>query len=172
MDVYVISADEILWGGLLVAITIGIHGVGMFAILGFTASVKERFAPIESFAAGLAIVVVASLLITLTNLVEVAIWTGFFVWKGAQPSHSVAFYHALLNYTTLQAGYLPQRWHLLEAGLGMAGPLTLAWSTGILYMLAQDFQDTQIRARRRRRLARSGVAPADDAPRPHSEVRE
>jgi len=31
----------------------------------------------------------------------------------------------------------------------MAGLLTVAWSTGILYMLAQDFQDTQLRKRRR-----------------------
>ena len=33
----------------------------------------------------------------------------------------------------------------------MAGLLTVAWSTGILYMLAQDFQDTQLRKRRRKR---------------------
>ena len=59
-------------------------------------------------------------------------------------------YNALLNYTTLQADYLPQHWHLLEALLGMAGLLTVAWSTGILYMLAQDFQDTQLRKRRRK----------------------
>jgi hypothetical protein len=32
----------------------------------------------------------------------------------------------------------------------MAGLLTVAWSTGILYMLAQDFQDTQLRKRRRK----------------------
>ena len=166
MDVYVISAEEILWGGLLVAITMGLHGVGMFSILGFTEAVKERFAPVESFAGGLAIVIVASLLITSTNLVEVAMWALFFLWQGAQPNHRIAFYNALLNYTTLQAGYLPQRWHLLEAGLGMAGLLTLAWSTGILYMLAQDFQDTQIRVRTRRRLARAGKpsGPASQPP--------
>jgi hypothetical protein len=167
MDVYVISVDEILWGGVLVATTMAIHGVGMFAILGLTDSVKERFAPIESFAGGLAIVIVASLMITFTNLVEVAMWSGFFLWKGAQSNHSVAFYNALLNYTTLQAGYLPQRWHLLEAGLGMAGLLTLAWSTGILYMLAQDFQDTQSRVRQRRRLARAGT-PKGSEPSPSS----
>jgi hypothetical protein len=40
---------------------------------------------------------------------------------------------------------------LLEALLGMAGLLTVAWSTGILYMIAQDFQDTQLRKRREKR---------------------
>jgi Gpi18-like mannosyltransferase len=172
MDIYVISADELLWAGVLVAITMSIHGVSMFAILGVTQAVRERFVPIESFAGGLAIVVVASLLITTTNVIEVGMWALFFVWQGAQPGFSTAFYNALLNYTTLQAGYLPQRWHLLEAGLGMAGMLTVAWSTGILYMLAQKFQDTQIRMRRRRHAGGSGASRGHDAMSPQSGGRE
>jgi len=150
MDLYVISAEEILWGGLLVAVTMVIHGVGMFLILGLTDGLKERFGPLESFVGGLGLVVLAAVLIVTVNLVEVIVWALFFVMQGAQPNHSVAFYNALLNYTTLQAGYLPKRWHLLEAGLGMAGLLTVAWSTGILYMLAQDFQNQQLQKRKRR----------------------
>ena len=65
----------------------------------------------------------------------------------ALPNHSIAFYNASLNYTTLQAGYLPQRWQLLEPLLGMGGLLTLAWSSGILYSLVQDFQQKQLRIR-------------------------
>jgi len=168
MDIYVISADELLWAGVLVAITMSIHGVSMFAILGANQAVRERFAPIESFAGGLAIVVVASLLITSTNVIEVGMWALFFVWKDAQPGFSTAFYNALLNFTTLQAGYLPQRWHLLEAGLGMAGMLTVAWSTGILYMLAQEFQDTQLQVRKRRRGGGSDMARGHDSMPPKS----
>ena len=73
--------------------------------------------------------------------------------KGVQVNHSTAFYNAMLNYTTLQAGYLPAHWRLLEPLLGMAGLLTVAWSTGILLVLAQDFQETQLRKRRRIREA-------------------
>jgi hypothetical protein len=113
----------------------------------------------ESFAAGLGVVILASLLIMLTNVVEVMMWTVFFVLNGAQPNHSAGFYNAMLNYTTLQAGYLPPHWRLLEALLGMAGLLTVAWSTGILYMLAQEFQDTQLRKRRRRREPQGSTAP-------------
>ncbi len=165
MDIYVIKLDEILWGGLLVAITMAIHGTGMFAVLRVTDALKERYDPMESFAGGLGLVILASLLIVLTNIVEVMVWTVFFFLQGAQINHSVAFYNALLNYTTLQAGYLPLRWHLLEALLGMAGLLTVAWSTGILYMLAQDFQDTQLRKRRRNREQQGKVTrkPERDA---------
>ncbi|MFO1323239.1 MAG: hypothetical protein U1F15_04160 [Burkholderiales bacterium] len=155
---YVISFDEAMWGAILVAITMAIHGTGMFLILQFTDSIKDRYSPLESFAGGLGLVILSSLLIVVTNIVEVVVWAGFFLAQGAQPNHSVAMYNALLNYTTLQAGYLPQRWHLLEALLGMAGLLTVAWSTGILYMLAQDFQDTQLRKRRRNREGQGGTS--------------
>jgi len=151
MSTYVISLDEAMWGCLLVAITMAIHGTGMFGTLRVIDFLKERFAPVESFLGGLGLVVLASLLIIVTNIVEVIVWATFFLLRDAQPNHSIAMYNALLNYTTLQAGYLPQHWHLLEALLGMAGLLTVAWSTGILYMLAQDFQDTQMRKRKRRR---------------------
>lgn len=151
MSTYVISLEEGLWGSLLVAITMVIHGTGMFWILRITETLKEIFHPLESFTGGLGLVILASLLIIFTNVLEVIVWASFFLLQGAQPNHSVALYNALLNYTTLQANYLPQRWHLLEALLGMVGLLTVAWSTGILYMLAQDFQDTQLRKRRRRR---------------------
>jgi hypothetical protein len=151
MDLYVIRLEEVNWGALLVAITMAIHGIGMFSILQLADWIKERFAPSESFVGGLGLVIVASLLIIITNIFEVQVWAWFFVLQHAQPNHSVALYNALLNYTTLQADYLPRHWHLLEALLGMAGLLTVAWSTGILYMLAQDFQDTQLHKRRRKR---------------------
>ena len=151
MDLYVIRLEEVNWGALLVATTMAIHGTGMFAILQIVDRVKERLAPLDSFVGGLGLVILASLLIIVTNILEVQLWAMFFVLQHAQPNHSVALYNALMNYTTLQAGYLPQQWHLLEALLGMAGLLTVAWSTGILYMLAQDFQDTQLRKRRRKR---------------------
>ena len=151
MEIYEIKLHEVMWGGLLVALTMAIHGTGMFAILQVADRLKERFAPMESFFGGLGVVILASLMIVIVNIIEVMMWTIFFFLKGVQVNHSTAFYNAMLNYTTLQAGYLPQHWRLLEPLLGMAGLLTVAWSTGILYMLAQDFQETQLRKRKRRR---------------------
>jgi hypothetical protein len=151
MDLYVIKLDEVMWGSLLVAVTMAIHGTGMFSILRLVDAIKERYDPLESFAGGLGLVILASLLIIITNIIEVMAWTVFFFLQGAQTNHHRAFYNAMLNYTTLQAGYLPERWRLLEALLGMAGLLTVAWSTGILYMLAQDFQNNQMRIRKQRR---------------------
>jgi hypothetical protein len=158
MEIYEIKLHEVLWGGLLVAFTMAIHGTGMFAILQVTERLKERFAPMESFFGGLGVVILASVMILIVNTLEVMTWTIFFFLKGVQVNHSTAFYNAMLNYTTLSAGYLPSHWRLLEPLLGMAGLLTVAWSTGILYMLAEDFQETQLRKRKRQREEQGRIA--------------
>ena len=144
LGTYVISAEEVLSGSLLLALTMGIHGAGMLATLHVNRVLRKRFEGSESFLIGVGLIVLASWIILVTNLVEVVVWAAFFLVKGAQPSHSVAMYNALLNYTTLQAGYLPQRWHLLEGLLGMAGLLTMAWSAGTLYALVDAFQQQQL----------------------------
>jgi hypothetical protein len=69
----------------------------------------------------------------------------FFIWKDAFASYSVAYYFSLNEYTTLGSNfYLPRHWRLLEGMLAMAGLLAFAWSTGVLFTLAQDFQTRRI----------------------------
>jgi hypothetical protein len=156
---YVIRLGEILWGGALLALTIAIHGVGMLLTLIATNALRSRFEEARSRhpAVGLSIIILAAWMIMLINLTEVMVWAGFYVWKGAQPNPFSAFYNAMLNFTTLQAGYLPQRWRLLEGMLGMAGLLTFAWSTSVLFSLAQEFQEKALlisKQRREKHLAR------------------
>ena len=70
-----------------------------------------------------------------------------YIYSGALQNPSSAYYYALVNYCTLNSGYLPQHWRLLEGILGMAGLLTFAWSTGIMFTLAQGFQERHVRPR-------------------------
>ena len=46
---------------------------------------------------------------------------------------------------------LPLKWRLLEGMIATAGLLGFAWSTGVLYPLAQEFQDQQVQRRKERR---------------------
>jgi len=144
---YVIRVDEILWGCLLLALTLIVHAVALFRIArtsaGFMASTTTRLPGTRSGAFVLTI-----LAIVILHLLEVVLWAAFFTWKGAQPNASSAFYHALVNYTTLGAGYLPIRWRLLEGLLAMAGLLCFAFSTSALLAIAQQlvhmpFMDAQ-----------------------------
>ena len=103
MDLYVTRVEEIGWGVGLVAITMVLHGLGMVWTLRAVHWLKARLGPNPGMAASLLLLVVAAWLITLTHLVEVFAWATFFVWKGAIPSPSAAYYLALLDYTTLGA---------------------------------------------------------------------
>ena len=134
---YVIRVDEILWGCVLLAITLTLHGAGVFYIVRASAGlmVRARYA-VPAFGAVVFILTVLS--IVALHLAEVMVWAMFFSWKGAQPNLSSAFYNALVNYTTLGAGYLPIRWRLLEGVLGMGGLLCFAFSTSALLALGQQ----------------------------------
>ena len=136
---YVVRVDEILWGCALLAVTLVIHGVGMFHMVRTSAGLmvwaKARRASFR--ASGLFVLTI--LAIVVLHLLEVLVWAVFFIWRDAQPNASSAFYNALVNYTTLGAGYLPIRWRLLEGMLGMAGVLCFAFSTSALVALAQQF---------------------------------
>ena len=160
---YVISLQEILWGAMLVASTMIIHGFGMILTLRVNNAFKPRLERTRSFLLGVFALVLASWMIILVHLLEVAVWAGFFLFKGAMPNYSIAYYFSLNEYTTVGSNYnLPQNWRLLEGMIATAGLLGFAWSTGVMLTLAQNFQvhrmqllKLQLLKRRENRLSKS-----------------
>ena len=141
LTLYVAGFEEIAWGVALVAIVMVLHGLGMVWTLRIVHRLKGRLGPNVKLAASLLVLVVAAWLITVTHLVEVFAWAGFLHWKRALPNMSMAYYLSLLDYTTLGCEYdLPVRWRLLEGMIAISGLMTFAWSTGVLFALAQEFQ--------------------------------
>jgi hypothetical protein len=117
---------------------------------------KTRLGPTPGIAASLLVLVLAAWFITVTHLVEVFAWAGFLHWKQALPNMSSAYYLSLLDYTTLGCEYdLPPNWRLLEGMIAISGLMTFAWSTGVLFALAQEFQ-TRVLHRKDRPAASPG----------------
>ena len=149
---YVVSLEEVCWGCALVAITLAVHGFGMLAVLGVNQKLKNWSESRTSLVSGLFPVILAGWMIMLVHLSEVLVWAAFFLWKDAFPNASVAYYFALNEYTTVGSKFnLPLNYRLLEGMIGAAGMLTFAWSTGVLFTLAQAFQNRQIESYWRRR---------------------
>ncbi len=154
---YVTSIEEVLWGIALVAITMAIHGTGMVATL-YTSEVLKRPERAPPYFRGGTILIVASWMIVLIHLSELLVWAAFFVWQDAMPTPSTAYYFALMQYTTVGSSFnLPLRWRLLEGMLPIAGLMTFAWSTGVLFTLAQEFQSAQLSLLRGRRAERNSL---------------
>jgi len=149
---YVTSLREILWGIMLVATTMIIHAFGMILTLRVNNAFRPRLERTQSFALGVFALILASWMIILVHLSEVAVWAGFFLCKSALPNYSIAYYFTLNEYTTVGSNFsLPQRWRLLEGMVATAGLLGFAWSTGVLVTLAQDFQAHEMQLRKQRR---------------------
>ena len=152
---YVTSLEEVVWGIPLVAVTMAIHGYGMLLTLFTSHALKEVTGGAQSFVAGVGVLIVASWIIVLVHLTEVLVWATFFVWKDAMPNFSTSYYFALMQYTTVGSSLnLPPRWRLLEGMLPIAGLMTFAWSTGVLFTLAQEFQSRQMALIHEHRAAR------------------
>ena len=132
-------------GASLMAITLAVHGFGMLAVLGVNQKLKRWSESGASLVVGLFPVIVAGWMILLFHLAEVLVWAAFFVWKDAFPNMSIAYYFALNEYTTVGSKFsLPLNYRLLEGMIGAVGMLTFAWSTGVLFTLAQGFQNRQV----------------------------
>jgi len=152
---YVTSLEEILWGITLLAITMSIHGCGMLATLFMNHTLKPANGRPASFFRGGAALILASWMIVIIHMSELLVWAGFFVWQDAMPNPSTAYYFALMQYTTVGSDLvLPPRLRLLDGLLPIAGLMTFAWSTGVLFALAQEFQTVQLTAIHERRRAR------------------
>ena len=147
---YVIRFDEVMWGCLLLAVTISIHGAGLFYTTRMSATLIARIRKL-GHGSGMAVAILIVWVIVVLHLIEVAVWAGFFTWKNAQPNIFSAFYNALINYTTLGAGYLPLRWRLLEGMLGMTGLLSFAFSTAVLVAVAQQLMQRALMEQQQRR---------------------
>lgn len=144
---YVISLDELFWGGILLAVTMIMHGLGMLMVLRVNARLKSGLRWLPPFLKDISLLILASWAILLVHLVEVVVWAAFFCWKQAFENASTCYYFALNEYVTVGSALgLPQHWRLLEGMIAAAGLLTFAWSTGVLLTLVQDFQDREMKS--------------------------
>lgn len=142
---YVIRIAEALSGGMLLAATMVMHGSGVLVTLRSIDALKRRAGDVWTGFAGMAILIAASWMLVLLHLIEVVVWAVFYLWTDAintpDANASVAYYFALMEYTTIGSTYnLKLDWRLLEGMNGIAGLLTFAWSTSVLITLADEFQ--------------------------------
>jgi hypothetical protein len=158
----VLDLGEVLWGIVLIAVSMLIHAVGMPATLTVADRLRGRWpAGGGRFdLGGVSLLVAGSWMIVLVHLVEVAVWAEFLLWRGALASTPDAFYYALCQYATVGSELtLPTRWRLVGGMIAMAGLLTFAWSTAILLQLAQ-----QVEAARRQRAGKADPGSPRDGP--------
>jgi Ion channel len=80
------------------------------------------------------------------HVAEIAIWGGFYLWRGCMPSAESAFYFSGITYTTLGYGdvVLAKPWRLLAPIEGLMGVLMCALSTGFFFLILSRMHQSQL----------------------------
>jgi hypothetical protein len=124
---------RLLQGALLLALTVTIHA----SVLSFLLNLLDRHRdnlPATFVEYSWLLVRLAAVTI-LAHLIEIGLWAGFFVWKGAMPDWEHSFYFSAVTYATIGYGdiVLPQGWRLLAAMEGLTGILMCGWSAAFFF---------------------------------------
>jgi hypothetical protein len=121
-------------GGMLVAISIVIHSIGLLTLSGFLRTAIRYAGSPRNRRAMMAIRVATVFGLFLTHLAEICAWALGYLALGASPTLDHALVFSTLSFSTLGAEEisLPLEWTLLGAIEGVAGFLLIGWSTAYL----------------------------------------
>ena len=129
-----IMLRQFLFGGGVSAINIAIHALmtTILVRLAQTASAKKRAHPAMFLAA---VMIPTVLLLMVTHVLEVAVWSWAYSIVDAAPGGARLMYFAFVNYATLGYGDIVpvERWQLLGPMTAMNGVLLFGWSTAVMF---------------------------------------
>jgi hypothetical protein len=126
---------EIVVGTLPLLATLFIHGAGMNVVQwGFR---RHRRSQHPSRLRNSAYFAVTILIMVVTHLSEIALWTAALIGLGAIESVRDAYYYVAGTYTTLGygEGTLPGQWRLMAPMIAISGLFAFGWTTSVLMNL-------------------------------------
>jgi hypothetical protein len=126
---------EILLGTLPLLATLFLHGAGMNVVQrGFR---RNRRNPRPSRLRDNVFFAATILVMVITHLCEIGLWTATLIGLGAIESLRDAYYYVAGTYTTLGygEGTLPQQWRLLAPMIAISGLFAFGWTTSVLMNL-------------------------------------
>jgi len=130
---------QLLQGGLLVLLTVAIHGSVLGWILWRLGHAPHATGTIlaDSWLLGR-----IAIWCVIAHLAEISLWAVFYWWRGVMPDPEISFYFSAVTYATIGYGDVtpPADWRLLASIEGLTGILMCAWSGGFFFAIAQRLQ--------------------------------
>jgi hypothetical protein len=125
---------RLLWALALMALSVTIHAGGVTAAL---RRLRRRPDVTPGFWHVTWLFIAVAAWMILLHLLEIGAWAGLYVWQGAMPDFTAAFYFSAVTYTTTGYGdlVLPSEWRLLGGVEALTGILMCGWSTGFFFAL-------------------------------------
>ena len=125
---------QLLFGGAVSAVNIGLHALVMMILIGVARKASERSKARASQHLMLVMIPVVLVLMA-THASEILVWALAYSLVDATPPDADRVYFAFVNYTTLGYGdVVPvKRWNLLGPMTALNGVLLIGWSTAVIF---------------------------------------
>jgi hypothetical protein len=140
---------QLLFGGAISAVNIGLHAMVMMLLIRVAQIASERSKAQAS--QHLVLVMIPTVLVLMmTHAAEVLVWALGYLLVGAAPEGADRVYFAFVNYTTLGYGdVVPvERWRLIGPITAMNGVLLFGWSTAVIFEVLRRALDIARAGRR------------------------
>jgi hypothetical protein len=127
-----VSKLLIAWS--LMAVCVVVHAVGVTSAIRW---MRRYSVGLRGFSAWTWLLILLAAWIILLHLIEITLWGGFYVWRGAMPDLASGLYFSAVTYTTTGYGdlVLPMDWRLLGGVEALTGILLSGWSTGFFFVV-------------------------------------
>lgn len=134
-------SENLILGVMVTIICLAIQCVVVSTMLRIILSLELRDV-IRPTLPRMSFILAAALIIMLCgNLLQISIWAALFEWLNEFPSFASAFYHSMVNFTTLGYGdiVMSETNRLLGAFEAANGVLMFGLTTGFLYSILNVF---------------------------------
>jgi len=151
---------EIAMGVAALIASLMIHGVGMFWIQ--RRNLHYSSLPVLTARRELAFSMLI-LLMLLTHVLEILLWSGALTLTGAIATFRDSYYYVAVTYTTLGygEGTLTPQWRILAPMIAMSGLFAFGWTISVLFAIIGDGGATEATAVEAAATAATKVAIKD-----------
>jgi ion channel len=127
--------NQLLAGGLVSILNFGVHALMTGVVIVITRHIAGATDDLHVFMRVSALMLVTVTVLTVTHVIEIAIWAVFLHVAGISAEHVSVFEFAFENYTALGYGDVvaADGWRLIGPIMALNGLLLIGWSVAIIF---------------------------------------
>ena len=127
--------NQLLAGGLVSILNFGVHALMTGIVIVITRHIAGATDDLHVFMRVSALMLVTVTVLTVTHVIEIAIWASFLHVAGISAEHVSVFEFAFENYTALGYGDVvaADGWRLIGPIMALNGLLLIGWSVAIIF---------------------------------------
>jgi hypothetical protein len=130
-----------------------IQCVALAVVLRQMQSLEQSRLSFRSWPGAVLVLSVVTIIILAGNLTQIALWASLFVYLGEFNDFMTAFYHSVVNFSTLGYGdmVMSEKNRLLGALEALNGVLMIGLSTGTMFVVVNEMLDKAWTSRHEKR---------------------